>query len=750
MFLISSVIKNEDFIFNKKKDEDTLENKKNISTKELLCSNIDQTICESIVRDIVKKKNKEENEIIDNNVYDDLEIFKGLDKPCNSIFNTINKTKTIFGKSLLKITLNNPTTNIDILKKKQKIIKELIKDQDKFNKIQEILDKISKLQDTLLWTLKPKSSEEEKIFEAVYFNNEYLKPFNSSEEVLTFYSLFKIVFAPIYGLLSPILFFIIPYLYLYFFTKIKFDFKVYFNILKMSFFGGFDLTGGGRGGISRYLSMIISFIIYIQNLVNSVEVSRGTNNIINILHEKINDTNKISKDLCSLKELTKEIFDFNDIKHHFPIINNELFNTSPSLLSNKGKILVCYNKIQNKDSYIELINDIAIIDYFNSLCLLIKENESICYPTYIENENPIINAKDLYHPYLNNPVSNDILIGKKKPKNILITGPNAGGKSTFIKSLSLSVVTSQTLGIAFCKSLEMTPFSLINTYLNIPDCKGKESLFEAEMHRARNHIRKLNDLSKNKFSFIVMDEIFNSTNPQEGISGAYAIAEKLATYSNSVSIITTHFTYLTNLENNNKFKNYKIPIKRDDDDNIIYPYKLKSGVSDQYIALELLRNKGFDNDLVDNAEGICKNLNLNSKNLNLNSKNLKHKSTNIESNNDDCLKSTNKESNNIESTNKDCVKSTNIESTNIESTNKDCLKSNIESTNKDCLKSTNIESNNDDDHESNNDDDDHESNNDESTNKDCVKSTNIESNNDDDDDDDDDDDESNNDDDDDD
>ena len=58
MFLISSVIKNEDFIFNKKKDEDTLENKKNISTKELLCSNIDQTICESIVRDIVKKKIK--------------------------------------------------------------------------------------------------------------------------------------------------------------------------------------------------------------------------------------------------------------------------------------------------------------------------------------------------------------------------------------------------------------------------------------------------------------------------------------------------------------------------------------------------------------------------------------------------------------------------------------------------------------------------------------------------------------------
>ena len=614
MFLISSALKNEDFIFKKQKEEP--ENEKKITAKELLCGNIDHSSCESIIRSLVLKKNNENNEIIDNNAYEDLEIFEGRDKPNNSIFNTINKTKTLFGKNLLKISLNNPTTNIEILKNKQKIIKQLLKDEDKFKKVQEILENISQLQDTLLWTLKPKSTEEEKIFETVYFNHEYLKAFNSSEEVLTVYSLFKIVFAPVYGLLSPILFFIIPYLYLYFFTKIKFDFKVYFRILKMSFFGGFDMTGASRSGISRYFSMILSFIIYVQNLVNSVEVSRGTNNIINILHQKINDTNKISKELCNLKELTKDIFDFSDIKHHFPIINNELFNTAPSLFSNKGKILVCYNKIQNSESYVDLINEIALIDYYNSLCLLVKDNENICFPTYIENENPIINAKNLYHPYLTNPIANDMLIGKKNPNNTLITGPNAGGKSTFIKSLSLSVIASQTLGIAFCKSLEITPFSLINTYLNIPDCKGKESLFEAEMHRARDHIRKLNELSKHKFSFIVMDEIFNSTNPQEGISGAYAIAEKLANFKNSVSIITTHFTYLTNLENNSSFKNYKIPIKRDGDENIVYPYKLKSGVSNQYIALELLRNKGFDNDLVDNAENICKNLNLNSSNLN--------------------------------------------------------------------------------------------------------------------------------------
>ena len=65
MFLLSSAIKNEDFIF--KKQQEPQEFQKKISTKELLCGNINSINCDSIIRDIVLKKNKEENDIIDNN-----------------------------------------------------------------------------------------------------------------------------------------------------------------------------------------------------------------------------------------------------------------------------------------------------------------------------------------------------------------------------------------------------------------------------------------------------------------------------------------------------------------------------------------------------------------------------------------------------------------------------------------------------------------------------------------------------------
>jgi DNA mismatch repair protein MutS len=607
MFMLTSLME---------ETNENVSNEKKVNVVNVLdCALKNQEECNNIVTDLINTKNPANNLIIDNNAFDDLEIFSGIDEINNSIFNTIDNTKTISGRILLKNILNSPTKNITTLKTHQKILKTLIKNKQLFSQIDEKLTKISALEENILWILKEKSPEEQKILDSVFFSNKYLQICNSHEQILTGYSLFKIVFAPIYGLLSPVIFLILPYLYLYFFTKVKFDFKTYFKIFKMSFFGNFSMPGMSGGssniGMTKYFSMIISFIIYVQNLMNSFSVAKDNNTIINILHKKVNETNELVKLVCELKILTNDLHKFEEVKHCFPNIDIDLFETEPTLISNKGKILMCYNSIQKKEKYTQLLNDIAVIDYYNSIVKLMKEHDNICFPVYLENENPIINAKQLWHPYLNNPICNDILIGKKNPKNMLITGPNAGGKSTFIKSLAISVVFSQTIGIAFCDSLEITPFSLINTYLNIPDCKGKESLFEAEMHRARDHIRKLEDTKKDDFSFIVMDEIFNSTNPEEGISGAYAIGEKLASYNNSVSIITTHFSYLTKLENDKQFKNYKIPITRDTDENIVYPYKITPGISNQYIALELLRNKGFNNDLVDNAENICKNLSLN-------------------------------------------------------------------------------------------------------------------------------------------
>ena len=77
---------------------------------------------------------------------------------------------------------------------------------------------------------------------------------------------------------------------------------------------------------------------------------------------------------------------------------------------------------------------------------------------------------------------------------------------------------------------------------------------------------------------------------------------------NNVCIITSHYSHLTHLEKEGKFRNYKIPISRDKNNNIIYNYKLLAGVSNQYIALELLERKGFDKEIVRKAQQISREL----------------------------------------------------------------------------------------------------------------------------------------------
>ena len=184
-------------------------------------------------------------------------------------------------------------------------------------------------------------------------------------------------------------------------------------------------------------------------------------------------------------------------------------------------------------------------------------------------------------------------------KNMILTGPNGSGKSTFLKSIMMSVILAQTIGFVPAKSCELTPFTYLSTYLNIPDCTGKESLFQAEMSRCHNHLLKLKELDDNegKYSFNIMDEIFVSTNYYEGISGAWAVMKNVVKYNNAVNIITTHFDKCIEKPINGYiYKHFTLSDELDND------YKLRDGINRKHCALSLLEKYGFDEELVKEAK----------------------------------------------------------------------------------------------------------------------------------------------------
>jgi hypothetical protein len=88
-----------------------------------------------------------------------------------------------------------------------------------------------------------------------------------------------------------------------------------------------------------------------------------------------------------------------------------------------------------------------------------------------------------YPPYVGKDhVKNDTLFDK----NMIITGPNAAGKTTMIKSTLINILMSQQVGFGFYGECHIQPYSHIHSYLNIPDTSGRDSLFQAESRRCRD------------------------------------------------------------------------------------------------------------------------------------------------------------------------------------------------------------------------------------------------------------------------
>ena len=544
------------------------------------------------------------NNINSNTLYRNLEIFTdNFGEEDQTIFNKLNNTKTLFGVSALKNILSNTTTNIDTLNNRQNNIKKFNKSTNHVNQILEHLELINGNEEKILWHWDNITENIKSLYEMVYFNFPYLNfvndILNSNEFLLNVTTFYKIYIYPTITIGSPIVTIILPLILLKYF-KINVPVSV---VLKM-----FSKLAFNNMGIRSMFSIAIWIFFYLYSIYNTIKESSNLNRLVKILYNKcqiiynfVDSSFKITQ-ICQKIGYQCEENHLEDLTY----MKNLLFSipSNYSITTNRGLILKSYKKFMNtKDKLISIINYIGQVDSYISLSKLIDE-QKYTFTKYVSNsKKPIIKTKKMWNPYLgNNSVKNNL---KLKGSNLIITGPNAAGKSTFIKTVALNILLSQTIGLSASKKLEITPFKNISSYLHIPDCKGVDSLFQAEMRRSKEYIDYLSKTPDNEFSFVIMDEIFSSTNFVEGFSAAYAIVKKLVSFNNSISLITTHYTNLTKVTNEcKKVKNYKFTIKRDKNNQIVYPYKIKKGVSYDYIALELIEKNDFDKEIIEDAIGI--------------------------------------------------------------------------------------------------------------------------------------------------
>lgn len=626
-----------------KKTEEKSENELNLEDRLYLVSkNIDSNNKNDLYESIIENKNllfTQDDCLINDYVYNDVEFMSDhYNNIENGLYSKLNKCSTKVGSILFKRILKTPINNISILKKRQEYIKKIIPIHDK---LKSLIIEIKNIENELIWFWDDKSMHHiDSMDDMIYFNWSFIPgidintQLNDSEYALMGTNIYKIILSPVLTSITPIITLITPLiLMLWFNRKLHSDMPVktiiwnYFKTLLSDDTMKVFIANPTKAQIASLLTKGLYLFMYFQNIYYSIQSSSNTNKLINVIHDKLNKMNKyitISKeienickkndllDLTSYLGYTDFSKDNNFYKENY--FSHSVFLQDPGLFTNKGVILKVFKKFKfYKTQLIDVFQFNGMVDVLLSISSLLINNENNDkYPytltSYKKSKTPSLSIKDIWHPYLidGQVVKNSVIM----KNNLLITGPNAAGKSTFIKSIIINILLSQTIGINSCSHFEITPFYLIETYLHIPDIKGKSSLFEAEMIRSKEYIEKIKSLDKKEFSFIVLDEIFSSTNYIEGFSGAYSILKNISKYKNTLFIVTTHYTDLSILEKDTKKKieNYKFSVDYDKDKNIIFNYLLEKGVSHQYIALDLLKNNGFDEDIINDAIDISKKI----------------------------------------------------------------------------------------------------------------------------------------------
>lgn len=589
---------------------------------------------ESKITEIIKNKRIFEDDccfyndgyLTNHDIYKDIEFFDTLSYKATSVFSNIHNCSTYGGKYISELIYKNPICDINILNKRtnclHKIEETYNNNKDKTNNLLSILRDNEKY---VAWLLEEKDETIKDMYSMVFFRLKGLQQLNNFGSALTSYNIYRIIVSPLFGLVAPIVYFLIPYIIVLYKFKVYIPFTTYIKTMFYSVFSASDTLFGTNKFFKyvRTISYVFSAVFYFQGIFTSIDISKTVNKMCSLV---ISNFNCIIEYLTATKKLIDLYWNSSDLIHSSYIKLNYINDADEnrfiddlqrvkgeySLFSNFGEKLKAYKFLDiNKLSHI--LKKLYILDSLIG-AVKYKCSRGFCISQYVyNNETPIIDFKGIVHPCINNDkaIENDVKLGvSNDEQNAIITSPNSSGKSILIKSIIVNVIMSQTMGICCSRKGTITPFRYITTQINVPDSTGHESLFEAEMYRCKNTLDKLKSLhntytyNSHIYSLVVMDEIFNSTNPIEAVAGAYAVCKKITSFKSNILIFTTHLGYLTKLAKDKKCKfcNYRMETKYDSEShNIEFSYKFEKGVNKYLLALELLKKSGFEDEIIDEA-----------------------------------------------------------------------------------------------------------------------------------------------------
>jgi hypothetical protein len=344
--------------------------------------------------------------------------------------------------------------------------------------------------------------------------------------------------------------------------------------------------------LSRHLIVYKDYLGHsIQNIDYFVSIHKGKQSYKVFCNDAVEHSNTLKEIYSILQDhITPDftVFDVGKIglllKNYYVLHTNKLYEKS--LRYSFGF-----------EGYLDNIQGLQLHMSKKAINTILVNNDDKCifneqyYPLQIEKSKCVKNTCDL-------------------TKKMIITGPNASGKTTLLKTTTINIICAQQIGVGFFgENSNINPYTHIHSYLNIPDTSQRDSLFQAESRRCKDIIDIIHDSSKMSRHFGIFDELYSGTNPEEATKSGYAFLKYLSKYNNVDFILTTHYNKICmKLHKNENIQNYKMNVIEKDDNKLVYTYKMKKGISKVQGAIKILEEMKYPKEIINDVKNFNKKI----------------------------------------------------------------------------------------------------------------------------------------------
>jgi hypothetical protein len=549
---------------------------------------------------------------INPNIITDLEMLNTHETNEKNIYTYVfNGNENVFSKpSELKIS-EYYTDDIHFLKDSQQLLQKYVrvKQEDESLLYSDMFS---------LWNeVKTDTNFKEKYF---YVTWSMFEQFNSSESFLQIMSVYNIS-SPLFFLISPIIMLIIPFIILKC-KGIKIDLNEYLNILKIiakdhainKIFTQFEAVSTEERFYNLLIIAFYFFSVY-QNIQTCLKFHKNMKQIhthLFVVRKYIHHSLENMKNYLTHSHNLPTYNAFNnDLESNVKTLTEfytqlesiQPYSFSCKTLSTLGHVLKnFYDLYKNTQYTASLLYSFSFNGYLTNIEGL-RQNINLKNMNFakLTNKKQKNKIKQNYYASLVNsqPVKNDIVLNG----GLCISGPNASGKTTLLKSVLINIILTQQFGCGFYTSAKLKPYTYLHSYLNIPDTSGRDSLFQAESRRCKEIIDSINTF-KHDSHFCSFDELFSGTNPEEAEVSSISFMNYIMKHNNVCSMLTTHFINVCKtLDSNSKIKNYQMKTTHQNDKHI-YHYLLNSGISQIRGGIQILREMEYPKEMLNDLSQI--------------------------------------------------------------------------------------------------------------------------------------------------